>query len=168
MRSDSIDVGSSSFDDTLRGPNFLDAQRFPDIHFESTRVEKRDDSTIDLTGDLTLLGVTRPLTVEVEVKRLGGARLAFVAHAHIDRLAYGMNSGFPIISRDVDLDGFERGARRMKAPPARWSGGVIALHWLSAAWLTLVFALGLAATRGQSRRGAQVRPLPDRTRRWAG
>jgi polyisoprenoid-binding protein YceI len=103
VRSDSIEVGSSSFDDTLRGPNFLDAQRFPDIHFESTRVEKRDESTIDLTGDLTLLGVTRPLTVEVEVKRLGGARLSFVAHAHVDRLAYGMNSGFPIISRDVDL-----------------------------------------------------------------
>jgi cytochrome b561 len=34
----------------------------------------------------------------------------------------------------------------MKAPVARWSGGVIALHWLSAAWLALVFALGLAAT----------------------
>ena len=103
VRSDSIEVGSSSFDDALRGSNFLDAQRFPEIHFESTRVEKRDESTIDLTGDLTLLGVTRPLTVEVEVKRLGGARLSFVAHAHIDRLAYGMNSGFPIISRNVDL-----------------------------------------------------------------
>ena len=103
VRSDSIEVGSSSFDDTLRGSNFLDAQRFPDIRFESTRVEKRDESTIDLTGDLTLLGVTRPLTVEVEVMRLGGARLAFVARAHIDRLAYGMNSGFPIISRNVDL-----------------------------------------------------------------
>jgi len=102
VRSDSIEVGSSSFDDTLRGSNFLDAQRFPDIHFESTRVEKRDESIVELTGDLTLLGVTRPLTVEVEVKRLG-ARLSFVAHAHIDRLAYGMNSGFPIISRDVDL-----------------------------------------------------------------
>ena len=103
VRSDSIEVGSSSFDDTLRGSNFLDAQRFPDIRFESTQVEKRDDSTIELTGDLTLLGVTRPLTVEVAVKRLGGARLSFVARAHIDRLAYGMNSGFPIISRDVDL-----------------------------------------------------------------
>jgi polyisoprenoid-binding protein YceI len=103
VRSDSIEVGSSSFDDTLRGSNFLDAQRFPDIHFESTRVEKRDESIIDLTGDLILLGVTHPLTVEVEVKRLGGARLSFVAHAHIDRLANGMNSGFPIISRDVDL-----------------------------------------------------------------
>ena len=34
----------------------------------------------------------------------------------------------------------------MRGPTARWSGGVIALHWLSAAWLALVFALGLAAT----------------------
>ena len=34
----------------------------------------------------------------------------------------------------------------MKRPPARWSDGLIALHWLSAAWLALVFALGLAAT----------------------
>ena len=36
----------------------------------------------------------------------------------------------------------------MKSPPGRWSGGVIALHWLSAAWLALVFALGVAATAG--------------------
>jgi cytochrome b561 len=35
----------------------------------------------------------------------------------------------------------------MKTRPARWSGGVIALHWLSAAWLALVFTLGLTATR---------------------
>ena len=34
----------------------------------------------------------------------------------------------------------------MKGPPTHWSGSVIALHWLSAAWLALVFALGLAAT----------------------
>lgn len=34
----------------------------------------------------------------------------------------------------------------MKTPPGRWSGSVIALHWLSAAWLALAFALGLAAT----------------------
>jgi len=103
VRADSIDVGSPSFDDTLRGPYFLDAGQFPEIRFQSTKVEKRDDATVELTGDLTLLGVTRPLTVEVEVKRLASGRLAFVARAHIDRLAYGMNSGFPIISRDVDL-----------------------------------------------------------------
>ena len=88
VRSDSIEVGSSSFDDTSRGSNFLDAQRFPDIHFESTRVEKRDESTIELTGDLTLLGVTRPLTVEVEVKRLEATKVAELeaGHSHEPRI----------------------------------------------------------------------------------
>jgi polyisoprenoid-binding protein YceI len=58
---------------------------------------------VALTGDLTLLGVTQPLEVDVAVKRLADGRFAFVAHARIDRLAFGMNSGFPVISRDVDL-----------------------------------------------------------------
>ena len=103
VSADSIDVGSASFDDTLRGPAFLNIQRFPEIRFQSTHVEKRDDASVALTGDLTLLGVTQPLEVDVAVQRVGGGRLAFVARAHIDRLAFGMNSGFPIISRDIDL-----------------------------------------------------------------
>jgi polyisoprenoid-binding protein YceI len=103
VRAESIDVGSASFDDTLRGPAFLNVQRFPEIRFQSTRVEKRDEASVALTGDLTLLGVTEPLEVDVAVQRLAGGRLAFVARAHIDRLAFGMNSGFPIISREVDL-----------------------------------------------------------------
>jgi polyisoprenoid-binding protein YceI len=103
VRAESIDVGSASFDDTLRGPAFLDVQRFPEIRFQSTHVEKRDEASVALTGDLTLLGVTQPLEVDVAVQRLAGGRLAFAARAHIDRLAFGMNSGFPIISRDIDL-----------------------------------------------------------------
>jgi polyisoprenoid-binding protein YceI len=102
----SVDVGSASFGDYLRGQAFLDADRFKEIAFTSTAVEKIDERQIRVTGDLTMLGVTRPLTVDVEVSRPAGqahARLGFTARAKIDRLAYGMNSGFPIISRDVDL-----------------------------------------------------------------
>ena len=99
----SVDVGSASFNDYLKSDGYLDSARHPEIDFTSRSVVEVDDKTVRVEGDLTLLGVTRPLTVEVEVKRLGGARLGFVAHARIDRLAYGMNSGFPIISRDVDL-----------------------------------------------------------------
>ena len=57
-----------------------------------------------MTGELTLLGVTRPLSVDVAVEREGGrGRLAFLAKTNIDRLAFGMNSGFPLVSRDVEL-----------------------------------------------------------------
>jgi polyisoprenoid-binding protein YceI len=106
VESQSVDVGSASFSDYLRSSAFLDATRFNEIVFSSTGVEKVDEHQVRVTGDLTMLGVTHPLTVDVEVRRepeVKRSRLQFVAHAKIDRLEFGMNSGFPVISRDVDL-----------------------------------------------------------------
>jgi polyisoprenoid-binding protein YceI len=101
----SVDLGSSAFSDYVRSPVLLDAENHPKIGFTSTAVEKLDDHRVRVVGDLTLLGKTQPLTVDVEVERKPGprARLGFVARARIDRLAYGMNSGWPLISGDVDL-----------------------------------------------------------------
>ena len=104
VQSQSVDVGSQSFSDYLRSVAFLDSERFPSIDFVSNSVAKVDDHTVRVTGDLTLLGVTRPLTVDVAVQREGaGQRLTFLAKTSIDRLAFGMNSGFPLVSRDVEL-----------------------------------------------------------------
>jgi polyisoprenoid-binding protein YceI len=106
VQSQSVDVGSPSFDDYLRSTAFLDAAHFPSIDFASNSVEKVNDHTVRVTGDLTLLGVTRPLSVDVAVQHEGsggGERLEFLAKTSIDRLAFGMNSGFPLISREVQL-----------------------------------------------------------------
>ena len=106
VQAQSVDVGSAGFSDYVRSPVLLDAARFPTIDFNSTGVEKLDDHRVRITGDLTLLGVTRPLSVDVDVSKHaegGRTRLAFTAKARIDRLDFGMNSGFPVISRDVDL-----------------------------------------------------------------
>lgn len=104
VQADSIDVGSASFSGYLRSPAFLDVDRRPSIDFVSTSVEKLSDHAVRVSGRLTLLGVTKPLSVDVEVTRkAGGARLDFAADADIDRLAFGMNSGYPLISRDVNL-----------------------------------------------------------------
>jgi len=106
VQSESVDVGSPSFDDYMRSVAFLDAAHHPSIDFVSKSVEKVGDHAVRVTGDLTLLGVTRPLSVDVEVQReAGGAggRLDFLAKTSIDRLAFGMNSGFPLVSREVDL-----------------------------------------------------------------
>ena len=100
--SKSVDVGSASFSDYLRSPVFLDADRHPSIDFVSTSVEKLSDRMVRVSGELTLLGVTKPLTVDVAVERTA-KRLEFSARARIDRLEFGMNSGFPLVSRDVDL-----------------------------------------------------------------
>jgi len=106
VQSQSVDVGSSSFSDYIRSAVFLDATRFPTIDFVSNEVRKLDDHTIRVAGGLTLLGVTRPLTVDVTVRREpGGSRgkLGFEVETRIDRLEFGMNSGFPLVSREVVL-----------------------------------------------------------------
>jgi polyisoprenoid-binding protein YceI len=102
----SVDVGSSAFSDYLRSEAFLDAARHPSIDFVSTSVSRISDHAVRVSGELTLLGVTKPLSVDVAVERLpsgAGQRFAFQAEADIDRLAFGMNSGFPLVSRDVEL-----------------------------------------------------------------
>jgi polyisoprenoid-binding protein YceI len=106
VQSQSVDVGSTSFDDYLRSDAFLNAAHYPSIDFVSKSVEKIDDNTVRVSGDLTLLGVTRPLTVNVAVRRepgTGPARLSFQAKTNIKRLEFGMNSGFPLVSNDVEL-----------------------------------------------------------------
>ncbi len=105
VRTASVDVGSASFSDYLRSSAFLDAAKHPSIDFVSTSVEKLSDHAVRVSGDLTLLGVTKPLTVDVDVERPVGRKgaLEFSAKTRIDRLEFGMNSGFPLVARDVDL-----------------------------------------------------------------
>ena len=69
VQSQSVDVGSPSFDDYLRSSAFLDVARYPSIDFVSSSVEKVDDHTVRVSGELTLLGVTRPLSVDVAMQR---------------------------------------------------------------------------------------------------
>jgi polyisoprenoid-binding protein YceI len=102
VRSQSVDVGSQSFDDYLRSDAFLNSAHYPSIDFVSKSVEKISDHAVRVTGELTMLGVTRPLSVDVEVER-GAGRFAFEAKTDINRLEFGMNSGFPLVSRDVQL-----------------------------------------------------------------
>jgi polyisoprenoid-binding protein YceI len=102
----SAEVGSPEFSSYVRSEALLNAPHFPTIEFVSTSVRRIDERTVRVTGNLTMLGVIRPLDVEVDVQ--GGAdgsrkRLGFVAKARIDRLDFGMTSGYPVIARDVDL-----------------------------------------------------------------
>ena len=106
VQSQSVDVGSTSFSDYVRSAAFLDSAKYPSIDFDSTSVQRINDHTVRVSGQLTLLGVTKPLSVDVTVARenaAGRPRLAFRAQTRIDRLEFGMNSGFPLVSRDVDL-----------------------------------------------------------------
>ena len=90
----------------MRSEVFFNVVRFPDMRFVSTSVEKRDEHHTRVTGDLTMLGVTRPISLDVEVARkLAGTnqRVGFKATGVINRLDFGMNSGYPLISDAIHL-----------------------------------------------------------------
>lgn len=61
----SIDTGFADRDRDLQGPDFLNVVEFPTMTFTSTAVELTGDTTANVTGDLMLIGVARPVTLEV-------------------------------------------------------------------------------------------------------
>jgi polyisoprenoid-binding protein YceI len=67
----SVDTGNSQRDDHLRNPDFFNARQFPKITFKSTRVRKINDTTVEVQGDLTMRGVTRPITRAGNLHRQG-------------------------------------------------------------------------------------------------
>jgi polyisoprenoid-binding protein YceI len=63
---DKIDTASSKRDNHLKSPDFFNAKQFPEITFKSTAVKKQGKNTYQVAGDLSLHGVTKPITAELE------------------------------------------------------------------------------------------------------
>ena len=106
VESASVDVGSSAFNDFVKSAALLDVERFPTMNFTSTQVEKLDAHTARVTGNLTMLGVTKPiaLTVNVESEPLDKAgSVAFVAKGTILRSDFGMKFGVPLIDDALEI-----------------------------------------------------------------
>jgi polyisoprenoid-binding protein YceI len=97
-------------DNDLRSSNFLEVDKYPTIHFKSTGVEPAGESTYVLTGDLTIKGNARP--VSLEVTRLGefndpgmmGHRIAYSATTKIDRRDFGLTFNMLLDGRWVVSD----------------------------------------------------------------
>jgi polyisoprenoid-binding protein YceI len=90
-----IDTREQKRDDHLRSSDFLDVEHHPKISFTSTSIEKKGADRLLVTGDLTIRGTTRPVTLDVEVAGRakdpwGGERAGFSATAKIDRKDYGL------------------------------------------------------------------------------
>lgn len=91
----SVDTNDKKRDDHLRTPDFLDVAKFPTITFKSTAVKKVGDTQFDVTGTLTLHGVTKSLTVRMdktgEAKDAWGAyRMGFEGTIQVKRSEYGI------------------------------------------------------------------------------
>jgi polyisoprenoid-binding protein YceI len=64
----SINTGDAGRDEHLRSGDFFGVEQNPDLRFESTRINPVDDETFEITGDLTMNGVTKPITLTAEVQ----------------------------------------------------------------------------------------------------
>jgi len=71
VKSDSIDTHTEKRDQVLKGPDFFNVKQFPTIAFKSAKIEKAGDDTYNVTGNLTLRGVTKPLTLEFKITGKG-------------------------------------------------------------------------------------------------
>jgi polyisoprenoid-binding protein YceI len=91
----SIDTGTAQRDDHLRSPDFFDVARFPELRFQSKRIEQLADDRFRMIGDLTIRDATREIALDVEYggrakDPWGNERAGFVAKASIDRKEFGL------------------------------------------------------------------------------
>ena len=92
-----VDTGSEKLDGNLKGPNFFNAKEFPEIAFTTTAGTRVGERHWTLTGDLSLHGVTKPVTVDCVVTGVGkgptGKKVGFECQLTIKRSEFGMTWG---------------------------------------------------------------------------
>lgn len=102
LETDFPDPAKLDFNAMLQGEQWLDAAKYPTITFRSTSIELTGANTMRVTGDLTMHGVTRPMTLDVTYN--GGyaghpmdphARIGFSAHGKLKRSEFGISYGIP-------------------------------------------------------------------------
>jgi len=109
----SISTNDANRDGHLRSADFFDAEKFPKVTFKSTSVAK-DGDNYKVTGDLTMHGVTKPVTFTVEYSGVikdpyGLQRAGFDAQAKINRKDFGLGwggvleTGGAIVSDEVKI-----------------------------------------------------------------
>jgi len=62
----SVDTGSTAFDSHIQGEDFLDTEKFPTATFKSTKVRFEGDKPVSMDGNLTIKGITKPVTLAIE------------------------------------------------------------------------------------------------------
>ena len=85
----------------LKSPDFFDVKQHPTAKFESTTIEPGADGKVNVTGNLTLLCVTKPITMPATVSTEGGLKLT--AEFSIDRTEFGMTFGEDKVEKIVAM-----------------------------------------------------------------
>lgn len=112
IKTGSVNTGIKTRDDDIRGPDLFNADQYPTMVFHSKMIELRSDNTGVMTGDLTLLGITKSVTMDIvrvpDLKFKGpgkdeGFAGGFKATGKIERSDFGMNAYIKPVGNTVTL-----------------------------------------------------------------
>jgi polyisoprenoid-binding protein YceI len=105
----SLSTGIARLDDDIRGAALLDAEKFPTAHFRSTKVTSAGTNNLDVAGELTIHGVTKPVVLRVTINQIGPhpfkkvPAVGFDATAAIKRTDFGVSGFMPVAGDEVVL-----------------------------------------------------------------
>ncbi|MGA7593702.1 MAG: YceI family protein [Gallionella sp.] len=109
IAADSVSTGYVKRDEHLKSPDFFNAAEFPAITYKSTAVHFAGDTPSSVDGNLTIMGVTRPVTLTIDAFNCGANPMnkkrecGAGASAQIKRSDFGVKYGLPAIGDDVKL-----------------------------------------------------------------
>ena len=118
IQADSVNTGSGMKDDQLRSKDFFNVKEDPYITFHSTKMTQTGPTTVEVQGNFTIRGVSKPETLLFSVTGKGTGVGEIKGTMAFDRKEFGMNSGIPFIKIadrvevSVDLKG-----KRVSGPP---------------------------------------------------
>ena len=121
----SIDTRNKLRDSHLRSADFFDVKKYPTITFMSTHVEHAGGQNYKVTGNLTMHGVTRPITFDVHYRgqsSMMGVRTGLRASATINRHDFGLGQGAAVrlaassmVTIEIDLEAVQQSVEVQEA-----------------------------------------------------
>jgi polyisoprenoid-binding protein YceI len=104
-----LDTHVSALDEHLKKPDFFDADKYPTVTFKSTKVQAAGGNKYKVTGDLTVHGVTKPVTLDATLNKSGEhpmlktATVGFDATATLKRSDFGVGAYVPNVSDEIKI-----------------------------------------------------------------
>jgi|SRR5579864_1650316 len=108
VATDKVDTAIAKRDTHLKSPDFFNARQFPTINFKSKHVSKEGDNSYDVAGDMTIHGVTKPVSLKVEQTGVaqnprGGQVAGFETVFTIKRSEFGMTNMLGMVGDEVRI-----------------------------------------------------------------
>lgn len=109
IKTESIEMNHKKWNAHMKNADFFNVTEYPEMRFVSTKIEKTGENTGKITGNLTLLDVTKPVTLDVTYNKSGihpftkSYISGFSARGSLKRSDFGMNYGIPNVGDKVNL-----------------------------------------------------------------